>query len=259
MEVNGIYSWSSIDQKRSNSPLLPHSLRGLIVGKSSCGKTTVLINLLLQPTWLDFNHLYVFGLSLHQMEYRMLEKGFSKGLSKEQISNLFTHQHVLQKNGISPLTVLDEYTGPCNGEIKSEFYNDCSLIPDPADLDAAEKNLMIFDDCILERQNKAEAFYTRGRHNNVNVIYISQNYFMLPRRTVRENANFIILFRQDIKNLNFIFADHCSYDMSSKEFHSFCKSVWDSAPYNFVTLDLTSSKSNGKYRKNLDHFYFPTT
>ena len=27
---------------------------------------------------------------------------------------------------------------------------------------------MVFDDLLLERQNKCEAYYTRGRHSNVN-------------------------------------------------------------------------------------------
>ena len=27
--------------------------------------------------------------------------------------------------------------------------------------------------------------------------------------------------------------------------------------FNYVTIDLTSSVLNGKYRKNLDYFYFP--
>ena len=52
---------------------------------------------------------------------------------------------------------------------------------------------------MLGPQNKAEAYYTRGRHNNVDTIYIAQNYFRLPRQTVRENANLFMLFRQDAK------------------------------------------------------------
>ena len=53
---------------RYNNPLLPQNIRGLVVGKSNCGKTTLLLDLLLQPDWLDYNHLYVFGNSLHQQE-----------------------------------------------------------------------------------------------------------------------------------------------------------------------------------------------
>ena len=50
-------------------------------------------------------------------------------------------------------------------------------------------------DLLLEKQNKCEAYYTRGRHSNVDCFYLAQNYFKLPRQTIRENANFICLFR----------------------------------------------------------------
>ena len=80
MEVKSDYAWSCDELERKNSPLLPSSIRGLIIGKSNCGKITLLLNLLLQPNWLDYNHLYVFGRSLHQMEYKILRKGFEMKL-----------------------------------------------------------------------------------------------------------------------------------------------------------------------------------
>ena len=63
---------------RQNNSLLPSSLRGLIVGRSNCGKTILLLNLLLQKDWLDYNNLLIFGNSLHQEEYQILKKGFEK-------------------------------------------------------------------------------------------------------------------------------------------------------------------------------------
>ena len=59
------------------------------------------------------------------------------------------------------------------------------------------------------------------------------------------------------KNFSHIYADHCDGDMTLNEFKNFCKKVW-SVSHNFVVIDLTSEKWNGKYRKNLDTFYFPT-
>ena len=79
--------------------------------------------------------------------------------------------------------------------------------------------------------------------------------FRLPRQTIRENCNFILLFQQDTKNLNHIHADHCS-DIPLEEFKNFCKQVW-STKHAFVTIDLTSNIDNGKYRKNLHTFYIP--
>ena len=254
MNIRDDYSWKS-STRRQNSPLLPQNIRGLIIGKSNCGKTTLLFNLLLQPGWLDYNHLYVFGNSLHQSEYKILKRGFEEGLSKRQISNVFLQQDILTKANLPPLEAIEEYNGVKEGGIIANFYSDCSNIPDPSSLNVLEKNLLILDDCFLGRQNKAEAYYTRGRHNNCDTLYISQNYFRLPRQTIRENANFIILFPQDAKNLNHIYTDHCSSDMSKEEFKTFCKDVWLAGRHNFVTIDLTSHKANGKYRKNLDCFY----
>ena len=50
MEITDL-SWNKNLQNRFNNPLLPRSIRGLIVGKSGCGKTTLLLNLLLKPGW----------------------------------------------------------------------------------------------------------------------------------------------------------------------------------------------------------------
>ena len=86
-------------------------------------------------------------------------------------------------------------------KISAEFYENCDEIPDPSELNPGDRNLMIFDDCILERQSKAEAYYTRGKHNNCHSFYISQNYFLLPRETTRQKSNFIILLPQDDRNL----------------------------------------------------------
>ena len=82
MDVKDI-SWNDITSKRFNHSLLPKSIRGLIIGKSGCGKTTLLLNLLLRPGWLDYNNLSVFGKSLFEPEYRIIKKAFEEKLPKE--------------------------------------------------------------------------------------------------------------------------------------------------------------------------------
>ncbi len=79
----------------------------------------------------------------------------------------------------------------------------------------------------------------------------------MPRKTVRENANLIILFPQDDKNLNHIHQDHCT-DISLEEFKSFCKKCWV-IKHNFATIDLTSEKNKRKYRMNFNMRYIPET
>ena len=102
----------------------------------------------------------------------MLQKGFEADLSKQQISNVFANQEALRVASIS-LTAIDAFSGARNGKIKADFYDDCQNIPDPSALDPMQKNLLLLDDCFPGKQNKAEAYYTRGRHNN---------YFRLPRK-----------------------------------------------------------------------------
>ena len=84
MEIEDL-SWNEIITKRFNNPLLPRSIREIIIGKSACGKTTLLLNLLLKPGWLDYDNLCVFGKSLYQPEYRILKKAFEENLPKECI------------------------------------------------------------------------------------------------------------------------------------------------------------------------------
>ena len=258
MEVKDL-AWNDILSKRFNSPLLPKSIRGIIVGKSGCGKTTLLLNFLLRPGWLDYNNLQVFGKSLFQPEYRILKKAFEGNLDKSDIITLFEHKDEIMKINLSPTLVVEEMAknlepSHTKSGIDCKFYEDSDDVPDPRDLSIDKKNLMIFDDLQLEKQNTCEKYYIRGRHSNVDSFYHAQNYFKLPRQTIRENANFICLFPQDLKNINHIYNDHVSADMVKDEFSNLCKTTWEE-PHGFVVIDLTSKKNSGKYRCGLDTFY----
>ena len=142
MNVSDAYTWKTHGCKRDDNPLLPSNIRGLIIGKSNCGKTTLLLNLLLQPHWLDYNHLYVFGKSLYQQWYQILKRGYEAGLSKIQVANIFHNQEVLAKVQLSPLEAIEEYTGLKRVSIKANVCGDCAMIPDPSELDVMEKNCL---------------------------------------------------------------------------------------------------------------------
>ena len=255
MEIADL-SWNEVISKRFNNPFLPRSIRGIIVSKSGCGKMTLLLNLLLRPGWLDYENLWVFRKSLFQPEYRILKKAFEENLLKECILRLFNMRDEIIKSQIPPSIVVQEWAKSIKNKsnIKCNFFETASNVPDPRDLNFEDKNLMIFNDLLLERQNKCECYYIRGRHSNVDCFYLSQNYFKLPRQTIRENANFICLFPQDLKNINHIYNDHVGDDMTKEEFRRFCKKCWEK-PHGFAVIDLTSKKDTGKYRSGV--FLYP--
>ena len=63
------------------------SLRQLIIGSSNCGKTCLLLKLLLNKSRLDYNSLCIYGNSLNHPEYKLLKNAFGKGYDKSDIKN----------------------------------------------------------------------------------------------------------------------------------------------------------------------------
>ena len=123
MEIKDL-SWNENISKRSNNLFLPRSIRGIIVGKSGCGKTTLLLNLLLRPDWLDYDNLFVFGKSLFQPEYEILKTAFKEGLPKEYILHLINMRDEIQKSQSSPTIVVKEWSKSLNNEsnLKCNFF-----------------------------------------------------------------------------------------------------------------------------------------
>ena len=135
------------------------------------------------------------------------------------------------------------------------FYQSAEDVSDPKELSSKKNNLMVFYDLLLENQNICESYYVRGRHSNVDCFYLAQNYFKLPRQTIRENANFICLFPQDLKNLNHIFNDHVTSDMTKKEFRQLCKTAWEKQ-HEFVIIDLGSKNTTANIEVGLTSFTY---
>ena len=77
MEIADL-SLNEVISKRFNHPLLPRSIRGIIVGQSGCGKTTLLLNLLLRLGWLDYDNLCVFGKVFFSPNIEYLKKPSKK-------------------------------------------------------------------------------------------------------------------------------------------------------------------------------------
>lgn len=210
---------TSDNQTFRHSALLPNSFRCLIIGKSGCGKTNLLLSLIEHPSGVRFENLYLISKTLSQPKYEYLEElltsidgiGFYKFSSPEQMI-------VAQK--VKP------------------------------------NSLVIYDDVICDKnQENMKQFFCLGRHFKADVIYLSQTLSGLDKQKIRDNSNFIILFRLDELNLKHAYNNfHVGCDMSFNQFREFCYSCWKEK-YGFVVIDLErTDQSSGKYRKGFDKF-----
>ena len=102
-------------------------------------------------------------------------------------------QNEITDLGISPISIVEERAKEIRdkSDVECNFYQSTEDVPDPRELSSEKKNLMVFGDLVLEKQNTCESYYVRGRHSNVDCFHLAQNYFKLPRQTIRENANFM--------------------------------------------------------------------
>ena len=105
----------------------------------------------------------------------------------------------------------EQYT---NSKIKIKEISD-EIKP----LNEYENGIIVFDDVLGSTNSRfIDRFFIRGRHNNLDIYYLSQSYFDLPKRTIRNISNRIILFNQTLKDIVHIYRDVAGYDMSYDEF-----------------------------------------
>lgn len=202
--------------KLRHSTLLPNSIRALIVGPSNCGKTNVMISLIESPNGLSFKNIYIYSKSLYQPKYRYLRKLIEpiKGI------NIFT----FSEN--------EKVLGPNEAEPHS---------------------IIIFDDVICGKQDTIRDYFCMGRHKYIDCFYLCQTYTKIPKHLIRDNANMIIIFKQDEMNLRHIYNDHIIGDIPFKEFLDICIECWKDK-YGFIVVCKDDPVNKGRYRKGFNDF-----
>ena len=109
-------------------------------------------------------------------------------------------------------------------------------------------SIVIFDDMLgAQNSSQIDEFYTRGRHENLNVSYISHSYFGLPRQSIRNNSDRKILFKQTLRDVEIMYKDIGGYDLKYDESKEMCRKAW-SEKFNYLCIDMTKNKNEGKYR-----------
>jgi hypothetical protein len=204
---------------RKHGNMLPISIRGIICGPSNCGKTNVLISLMESPHGVRFENVYVYSKSLQQPKYQYLE------------------------NLLTPIDEIGYFT----------FSNNSDVVPPN---EALPNSIFIFDDVACDKQDVIREYFAMGRHMDVDSFYLCQTYAKIPKHLIRDNANLLILFKQDGTNLKHVYNDHVNTDMSYEDFCELCSTCWQQK-YGFLVIDKDSALNNGRYRKGFNDFAVP--
>lgn len=210
--------FESSDERSIHGPLFPSSIRGLIVGKSGCGKTNLIISLLHHPNGLRYENIYIVSKSLFQTKYEKLKKVFD----------------MVPEVGFYTFTSCNDLDNPEN---------------------CKRNSIVIFDDISAtnEGNEKLRKFFSMSRHKGISCFLLCQSYSRISKALIRDNANFIIIFKQDNLNSKHIYDDHLSTDLDFKTFQNICKHAW-SKQYGFFVIDTEKSIYKGKLRSSFHHF-----
>ena len=199
-----------------------HPCRAIITGPSNVGKTYFLTNIILNIIK-EYDKIYIYSPSLHQDLYQRLIKCFINYIPIHIIPNILNEEDID--------IVIDEITNNKDFEksdIEIETYDNIEELKFPQ---GYENNSIIILDDLKEKEinnDKIQAMFKRGRHNNLSIFIISQDYYELPKKTIRANGNIFHLFKTnnylDVRN---IYQDKASMDMTLDEFKSLISICWN--------------------------------
>ena len=106
---------------------------------------------------------------------------------------------------------------------------------------------------------RAQAMFKRSRHINLSIFINSQDYYELPKRTIRANGNTYHIFKPniftDVKNL---YQDKTSMDMTKDDFKLLTSICWKEK-YQAITNDMTKDKYTGRYRLRTNSRFVPSS
>ena len=228
-----------------------HPVRCIITGPSNSGKTYFLTNIILNIIN-EYDKIYIYSPSLHQDLYQKLIKCFSNFIPIHIIPNILNEEDID--------IVIEEIINNKDFEksvIEIETFDNIEELRFPQEY--VNNSIIILDDLNEKEINneKIQAMFKRGRHNNLSIFIISQDYYELPKRTIRANGNIFHLFKTnnylDVRN---IYQDKASMDMTLDEFKSLISICWNEK-YNPLTIDMTKDKYTGRYRLGLNSIFVP--
>lgn len=94
-----------------------------------------------------------------------------------------------------------------------------------------------------------------GWHSSMDCFSVCQTYARIPKHLKCDNANLLILFRQDGTNLRHVYNDHVNTD-TYEEVCALCREFWQ-RKYGFLVIDKDSALRNCRYRRGFRDYAIP--
>ena len=247
------------DNPFHNCNHFPSELRLLIIGSSGKGKTTTLLNLLLNKCsihnkyFLDYKTLVLVSPSLAQNKYKVLIKAIQSKLSRQQILTFFDERDNLIISDIDKVKRANDDKN-FKGDLTIVTFNNPKNIPSPDDLNKKyKKNLICFDDSMTLSQVLIEQYFSFGRALGINIIYISQAFTKTEKSTIRTQANFYIFFKQTQRDIKVvIYPEIIGTDMDKDQFIELSKNAWNSN-FDFISLNCDTREYTVNLNEILDY------
>ena len=96
--------------------------------------------------------------------------------------------------------------------------------------------------------DKIQAMFKRRRHNNLSIFIISQDYYELPKRTIRINGDIYHTFKPiNFREVQNLYQDKASMVMSLNEFEVLTSICWNEK-YQPLTIDMIKDRYQSRYR-----------
>ena len=136
-------------------------------------------------------------------------------------------------------------------ELYEGLLEDFSVKENVEDLEMYRGCCLVIVDTLDSNQKLIDPFFTRGRHKLSDTYYLSQSYFDVPKKTIRNNSNIILLFQQTLKVVEHIYRDMASFDTSFDEFKELCREAWKEK-HNSLLLNRLENKNGSRYRIRIE-------
>ena len=182
----------------------------------------------------EYDKIYIYSRSLHQDLYQKIIKCFSNYIPIHIIPNILNEEDI--DLVIEEIVYNKDFQ---KSDIEIETFDNIEELKFPQEY---ENNSIIILDDLNEKEinnEKIQAMFKRGRHKNLSIFIISQDYYELPKRTIRANGNIYHIFKphnfRDVQNL---YQDKASMDMTLNEIKLLKPTCWNEK-YQPLTIDLT--------------------